>query len=86
MSEKVISLRGTALPPTAPTPNPTVVAELERLLEAARAGELVGLAGTFLHKDHNVTYAYAGSVGGYGMIGGLACLKARLVARQEWDG
>jgi hypothetical protein len=33
-----------------------------------------------------VTYAYAGSVGGYGMIGGLACLKARLVARQEWDG
>ncbi|MEP9368996.1 hypothetical protein [Xanthobacter sp. VNH20] len=87
MSEKVISLRGAALPSTpTPSPNPTVVAELERLLEAARAGELVGLAGTFLHKDHNVTYAYAGSVGGYGMIGGLACLKARLVARQEWEG
>src|SRR4051812_4179648 len=29
------------------TPNPSVVQELERLLEAARAGEIIGLAGSY---------------------------------------
>ncbi len=77
MSENVVSLRG-SFQVEAAEPNQTVVAELERLLEAARAGELVGLAGTYLHKDKSVAYSYAGGVAGYGMIGGLECLKARL--------
>ncbi|TCT08100.1 hypothetical protein [Aquabacter spiritensis] len=77
MSENVVSLRGTFHVEKA-EPNPTVVGELERLLEAARSGELVGLAGVYLHKDKSVAYSYAGAVVGFGMIGGLECLKARL--------
>lgn len=78
MSENVVSLRGTYQPPVA-QPNPTVVQELERLLEAARSGEIVGVAGTYMHKDRSVTYSYAGLVAGYSVVGGIECLKDRLV-------
>ena len=66
----VISLRGHFTPLSA-EPNSTVVEELERLLEAARAGEIVGLAGTYIHRDKVVSYSYAGAVASYGMLGGL---------------
>jgi len=78
MSEKVVSLRG-AHPIQSAQPNMTVVEELERLLEAAKAGEIVGLAGTYVHKDKVVTYSYAGAVASYGMLGGLECVKERLL-------
>lgn len=77
MSENVVSLRG-AYQPVSAEPNPTVVAELERLLEAARAGEIVGLAGAYLSRDAGVSYSFGGAVAGFAMIGGLECLKARL--------
>lgn len=82
MSDNVVGLRGAYVPPTEeelPVTNPTVVEELERLLEAAKAGEIVGLAGTYLHKDRVVGYSYAGPVSGYAMIGALECMKARLL-------
>ncbi|ACB96767.1 hypothetical protein [Beijerinckia indica] len=78
MSEKVVSLRG-AHPVQSSQPNTTVIEELERLLEAAKAGEIVGLAGTYVHKDKVVTYSYAGAVGSYAMLGGLDCVKERLL-------
>lgn len=78
MSDKVISLRGNVSLETG-KPNPTVVEELERLLEAARSGEIVGLAGSYIHKDKMVTYSYAGAVASYGLLGGLDCVKERLV-------
>ena len=79
MSENVVSLYGTRIPDAAAEPNPTVVEEIERLLAAARAGEIIGLAGSYMHRDKVVTYSYAGAVGAYGVIGGLECLKDRLV-------
>jgi hypothetical protein len=79
MSENVISLRNGQPFPTAPRPNTTVIEELERLLEAARAGEIIGIAASYTHKDKQVTYSYAGSVVSYPMIGGLDCLKERIV-------
>jgi hypothetical protein len=78
MSSNVISLRGEFTPPTS-EPNSTVVEELERLLEAARAGEILGLAGAYVHRDKVVSYSYAGAVASYGMLGGLDCVKERLL-------
>jgi hypothetical protein len=75
---EVVSLHGTYQPP-AVEPNQTVVEELERLLEAAKSGEIVGLAGSYMHKDKVVTYSYAGLVAGYSIVGGLSCLKDRLM-------
>jgi hypothetical protein len=74
----VVSLHGTYHPQSA-EPNATVVQELERLLEAARAGEIVGIAGSYMHKDKVVTYSYAGLVAGYSIVGGVSCLKERLM-------
>ena len=78
MAAEVVSLNGAVALPDA-KPNETLVQELERLLEAARAGEIVGMAGAYQHKDRVITYSYAGHVGGYGLLGGLDCVKARLI-------
>jgi hypothetical protein len=78
MSENVVSLHGNFVP-VAPETSKVVIDELERLLNAARSGEIVGLAGSFVHTNKTITYSYAGKVAGFGMIGGLECLKERLM-------
>jgi hypothetical protein len=78
MSAQIVSLNGAVSLPEA-KPNETLVQELERLLQAARAGEIVGMAGAYQHKDKVITYSYAGVVGGYALLGGLDCLKERLL-------
>ncbi len=78
MSENVVGLRGHFQLPSI-EPNATVIEELERLLEAARAGEILGLAGAYVHRDKVVSYSYAGAVASYGMLGGLDCVKERLL-------
>ena len=77
MSEKIIGLHG-EWRSTPPEPNRSVVAELERLLEAARAGEIVGMAGGFQHRD-KVSWSYAGLTGGYGLVGAIECVRERLL-------
>lgn len=79
MSHNVVSLHGEE-PPQSGKPVAGVVAELERLLEAARAGEIVGLAIVARHASSVVAYSYAGAVKGYALIGGLECVKQELVA------
>lgn len=78
MSGNVIGLHGDFHPAAAQT-NTTVIAELERLLEAARSGEIVGLVGSYVHRNGTATYSYAGAVSGYALIGGLECAKERLI-------
>jgi hypothetical protein len=78
MSENVVSLHGTYVP-AAPETSKVVIEELERLLNAARSGEIIGLAGSFVHSNKTITYSYAGKVAGFGMIGGIECLKERLL-------
>lgn len=78
MSDNVVSLRGN-LTVTPAEPNRTLIDELERLLAAARAGEITGMAGCYVHKDKIVSYSYAGAVASYGMLGGLDCIKERLL-------
>ena len=85
MSENVVSLHG-AYVPAAPETSKVVIEELERLLEAARSGEIIGLAGSFVHSNKTITYSYAGKVAGFGMIGGIECLKERLAAHRARAG
>ena len=77
MSAEVVGLHG-VFAPVHHEPNPKLVEELERLLEAARAGEIVGLTGAYLHKEHGVSYSYAGAIGTFGMLGALDCLRERV--------
>jgi hypothetical protein len=78
MSGNVVGLHGDYHPATVQT-NTTVIAELERLLEAARSGEIVGVAGSYVHRNGVVGYSYAGAVAGYALIGGLECAKESLI-------
>jgi hypothetical protein len=78
MSEKVVGLHGTWQPAPPPEPNESVVAELEELLEAARAGDLIGFAIACQHRDR-VGWCYAGATGGFGILGAIECLKERLL-------
>ena len=79
MSDNVVALRGEYQPPNN-EPNDRLVQEIERLLDMARSGEIVGMAGTYLHKDKGASYSFAGIVGSYGLVGGLECAKARLLS------
>ena len=79
MSDNVVALRGEVAAPVAEV-NERLVEELERVLQAARSGEIVGLAGTYLHRDKTASYSFAGRVGAYSLIGGLECAKARLLS------
>jgi hypothetical protein len=80
MSAEIVSLNGAvAAGEPEPKPNETLVHELERLLQAARAGQIVGMAGAYQHQDRVITYSYAGLVGGFAVLGGLDCLRQRLV-------
>jgi hypothetical protein len=80
MSAQIVSLTGaTPLAEPEAKPNETLVHELERLLQAARAGQIVGMAGAYQHQDRVITYSYAGAIGGYAVLGGLDCLKERLL-------
>lgn len=82
MSDKVVSLHGSIAAPSA-APVESLVQELERLLDAARSGEIIGFAGAYQHRNDQVGYSFAGMVGSYAMIGGVECLKSRLVLRSE---
>ena len=79
MSDNVVALRG-EYQPLNNEPNDRLVQEIERLLDMARSGEIVGMAGTYLHKDKGASYSFAGIVGSYGLIGGLEFAKARLLS------
>jgi hypothetical protein len=67
-------------------PNETCVAECERLLERARAGDIVGIAAAILHRDNTASYALAGIAGGFGMLGAAEMIKSELVAINDgWE-
>lgn len=58
---------------------PATIDALEQVLEAAKSGEIVGVAITTLDHKGMGGYAIAGRVGGYSMIGAIEMIKAELV-------
>ena len=78
MADNVVALRGIIETPQV-KPNERLVEELERLLEAARSGEILGMAGAYLHREKGASYSFAGTVASFSLIGGLECAKTRLL-------
>lgn len=69
--------------PEAPEANAICVEALETLLEQARAGEIVGIGATMLHRDNQVSWRVAGVVGGFGMLGALRLIEQDLLEIQR---
>lgn len=74
----VVSLFGDANPSFEPDLH--TISELERLLEAARSGEVVGLTGVASHRDNTTTEVYAGTYWLRQLLGSLEIIKARIIA------
>lgn len=64
-------------------PRDDLVEELERLIEAARSGEIQGIAGAILYRDGATSVVAAGLCNSRGVIGGLEVVKFRLIAQKE---
>lgn len=77
MSDKVVSLTGDpiAQPGEAVA---SVVQELEWLLEAAKSGEITGLAAAWLWRDGSAGHGFKG-VCAYSQIGRLVSLQSAMV-------
>lgn len=82
-SAKVVSLRGGEILPPG-EPRPAVVEALERALEAARSGEIIGVVAVFNHCDDTTTGASQGRRDRQ-TIGMLEIMKAGLVERDQRD-
>ena len=82
-SAKVVSLRGEEILPPG-EPRPAVVEALERALEAARSGEIIGVAAVFNHSDDTTTSASIGRRD-RATIGLLEIMKAGLVDGDRRD-
>lgn len=76
-SGSVVSLRGG--PTGLPEVNAAAVEALERWLEMARSGHLVGVALAGLDCDGCGRWALSGRVGGYSMLGALEVVRAELL-------
>jgi hypothetical protein len=53
----------------------STVEQLEVLLEAAKSGQIVGIAYSVLEYDNNACFGVVGRVGGFGMVGALEAAK-----------
>ena len=73
----VVSIHG-GVEIVTPGPDDAVVAELEKLLEMARSGELVGFATGFVNRDLSTSSAQVGTRT-RGLIGILEILKWDMV-------
>lgn len=73
----VISLSGD--PINSVVANETCVRVLEEWLERAKSGEVIGFAIVGRHHDQAGSFAIAGSIGGYSMLGALETAKADIV-------
>ena len=77
MSDKVVSLGGSAIPQPG-SPNDVVIKVLERYLEEARNGEIAGIAVCALHSDRAASYHTGGFLDAYSILGALDVVKADL--------
>jgi hypothetical protein len=69
MSENVVPLNGVKSSPVVKEPHQGVIEFLERLLQDARSGDVVGVACAYQNPDWRSGYAIVGFVGGFSMAG-----------------
>jgi hypothetical protein len=83
--KRVVPLhKGALIPGLRYEPNQEVVAELEYLLGAAKAGELAGLAYASAWTDTSVGSRYVGAYS-RGLVGGLFAVATRISTRIDDD-
>lgn len=83
MTDKVVSLSGST--PPVRKPHPRLIAELERLLEMAEAGEITGMAAGYMHHDGLSSFSAIGVCVSYGMVGALELAKAHIISDMASD-
>lgn len=69
MTENVIQLGTAKAPPVVKEPHQGVIEFLERLLQEARAGDVVGVACAYQNGEWRSGYSVVGFVGGFSMAG-----------------
>jgi hypothetical protein len=83
MSEaNIVPLRPGARPDItlqAKEPHEGVIRYLERLLQEARAGDIVGIATAHHGPDFRAVYGIVGFIGGYSMQGALQCALTEVI-------
>ena len=84
MTDSVVSLNGGGVPQRR-EPVPSVIAEAERILEMARAGEIQGLGIVLLRPSGMAEYSYSGFVGSYSLVGAAHVLTDFLVDEARRD-
>jgi hypothetical protein len=60
-------------------PNAGAVAKLQELLERAKAGDLTGVVCATLHSDGTASYAIAGMIGPYSLLGASDMARTELI-------
>jgi hypothetical protein len=73
----VVSMNGAAAM-EAGEPDPSLIGEIERLLELARSGEMQGIAGAFIYRDGG-SAAFAGGWRTRSLVGALEMQKVHLI-------
>ena len=81
MTGEVVGIRGDVVP-FEYTPDPNVIAHLEWMLEAAKSGQLTGIAAVYQWEDKTAGYRRAGLIS-YRMIGILESMKTHMIKDLE---
>lgn len=77
MMDNVVSVFGGPIGTT--EPNAACIETLERCLEMARSGKVVGVVIASMDTDNLAEYALGGYVSGFGMMGALQMLQQHLI-------
>jgi hypothetical protein len=83
---EVTALHGGTVKGSMSQPIPEIVDMAERLLEAAKSGEVVGIAACMTHRDDCTSYEITGLVQCRGLLGTLAMAQHEITAKMVEEG
>lgn len=81
---KVVSINGSTIPGPG-RPSKATISELERVLEAAKSGEIVGVVMACLHADNLTSSVLAGHVSAKAVLGAIDVAKHDLLMSSYTD-
>ena len=84
MTDRVVSLNGGGVPQRR-EPVQSVIAEAERILDMARAGEIQGVGFVLLRSNGMAEYSYSGFAGSFSLVGAAHVLTDFLVGEARRD-
>lgn len=81
MTDNVVGIHGRPVPELG-KPNDHLIAEIERLLEMARSGEIQGLLGAYLYRDGCTAKTTAG-IHSFSLVGRACCAVSDAAKKME---